>query len=179
MTPTSQLPRVSGRWNRRTFLATALAATAGARVTAQAPAAQHGVPGPDAARLVEARAGTLPRSGHRGAGSSLPPLHHLQHVYQTAAHRHVVGRRSRLERRRPVSRLERHPEQPAAAMDRGRRAGDDVQESSRVQQREHVRLPGPAALVRARRAACGAVRTERNRDDDRGALPGEAPELAE
>ena len=101
-------------------------------------------------------------SGHRGPRSSLPPLHRLQHVDQAAPFRHAVGRRSGMERRRPLPRVERHPEQRADALDRRGREGDDVPQSGGLQQREHVRLRGPAAVVRARRAARGPLRSQRH-----------------
>ena len=57
-----------------------------------------------------------------------------------------------------VPRLERHPERPAAALDRRRRPRQDVPQPVGQQQRQHVRLRGPAALVRARHPPRRALR---------------------
>ena len=67
----------------------------------------------------------------------------------------------------PLPRVERHPEQPAAALDRGRRPRQRVPRAVEQQQRQHLRLPGPAALVRAPHAARGALRARRLGDRHR------------
>ena len=78
-----------------------------------------------------------------------------------AVDRRAVGRRAGLELGRPLPRLERHSEQPPAALDRRRRPRQRVPHAVEQQQRQHVRLPGPAALVRAPDAARGALRARR------------------
>ena len=163
--------------DRRAFLTAALAAAAAAPLAAQAaqapapqgpppappPAAAAGLAGSDAARLGRRRAAAVSGSGHRRARPALPPLHHLQHADQAAAHRHAVGRRPGLERRRPLPGLERHPEQRPAALDRGRRPRHDLPQPVRQQQRQHLRLRGPADLLRARQPPRGPLRAERHR----------------
>ena len=52
---------------------------------------------------------------------------------------------------RPLSGLERHPEQPADALDRGRRSRVRLPHALEQQQRQHLRLSGPADLLRASR----------------------------
>ena len=73
----------------------------------------------------------------------------------------AVGRGPRLELRRQVPGLERHPEQPAAALDRGRRPRLRVSHAFEQQQRQHLRLPGPADLLRASHPARGPLRARR------------------
>ena len=53
--------------------------------------------------------------------------------------------------------LERHPEQPADALDRGRRPRDRVPHAVEQQQRQHLRLPGPADLLRASRPGASSA----------------------
>ena len=69
-----------------------------------------------------------------------------------------VGR-ARLERRRPLPRVERHPEQRADALDRRRWPRDGVPEPVGLQQRQHLRLRGASAVVRARRTPRRPLRT--------------------
>ena len=66
-----------------------------------------------------------------------------------------------LERAGPLSGLERHPEQPADALARGRRPRQRVPPAVEQQQRQHLRLPGPAALLRAPDPAGRALRARR------------------
>ena len=75
-----------------------------------------------------------------------------------------VVRRAGVERPGAVSRLERHPQQPAAAVARRRRARHRVPSAVEQQQRQHVRLPGPSALVRAPHApaSCATSTTDRS-----------------
>ena len=70
----------------------------------------------------------------------------------------AVGRGPGVERRRPLSRVERHPEQRADALARRRRPRHAFPQSVRLQQRQHLRLSRPAVVVRARRPARGALR---------------------
>ena len=119
------------------------------------------------------------RPRHRRARQPVSPLHRRQHVDQAAAHRHDVGRGSGVERRGPLSRVERHPEQRPDAVDRGRRPRHRVPQSVRLQQRQHVRLRRPAALLRARRPARRALRAQRHRDRDRRQVRRQAAELAQ
>ena len=57
--------------------------------------------------------------------------------------------------------VERHSEQPSAALARRRRARDGVPEPVEQQQRQHVRFAGPAAVVRAPDAPRRAIRARR------------------
>ena len=75
-----------------------------------------------------------------------------------AVHRRAVGRRAGMERAGALSRLERHSEQSADALVRGRRPRQRFPHAFEQQQRQHVRLPGPAALLRASHAPRGALR---------------------
>ena len=84
-----------------------------------------------------------------------------------------------VERPGALSGLERHPQQPAAAMARGRRPRERVPHAVEQQQRQHVRLPGPPALLRAPDAARRALRARRLDHHPRGRLRGQAPQLAE
>ena len=69
--------------------------------------------------------------------------------------RAVVGGAG-VERAGPLSRVERHPQQSPAALDRGQRPRQRLPQPVEQQQRQHLRLPGPAALVRAPDAPCRA-----------------------
>ena len=147
------------RVSRRLLLAGALGATAAVavRASAQAP----GSVSPDRRRATgraASRSGIPIRTSSRSIRGSA--VHRRQHGDQAALHRHAVVRRAGVERRRPLSGLERHPEQRADALDRGRRPRHGVSQSVRQQQRQHVRLRGPAALVRARRPARRALRAD-------------------
>ena len=147
-------------------------AAAAARVTAQAPAGAsrrfRRSPTPrDWSKLEPV---PYPDPDIVALDPAFPPLHRLQHLDQAAAHRHVLGRGSRVERRRPVSRVERHPSNVQLRWIEDDARVTTFRNPAGLQQRQHVRLRGPAALVRARRTPRGAVRAERNRDDDRRAL---------
>ena len=72
-----------------------------------------------------------------------------------------------VERPGPLSRVERHPEQPPAALARGRRPRQRVPQPVEQQQRQHVRLPGPPALLRAPDPARGPLRARRLGDGHR------------
>ena len=168
--------------SRRSFLGAALGGVALApawRLAAQAPAPPPSRPVPAPRDWSRPDAAPVSRPGHRRARSALPPLHRRQHADQAAAHRHAVGRRAGVERRRPLPGLERHPEQRADALDRRRRPRHRVPQPVRLQQRQHVRLRRAAALLRARRPPRRALRAERHGHGDRREVPGQAAELAE
>ena len=67
----------------------------------------------------------------------------------------------------PLPRVERHSEQPPAALARGRRPRQRVPRPVEQQQRQHVRLPGPAAVLRAPHPARRALRARRLGDHPR------------
>ena len=75
--------------------------------------------------------------------------------------------------------LERHPEQPPAALDRGRRPGERLPRAVEQQQRQHLRLPGPADLLRAPDAAGRALRARRLGHRAGRQLRGQAAQLAQ
>ena len=66
-----------------------------------------------------------------------------------------------LERRRPVSALERHPQRRAAALAGRGRPRQRLPQSGRQQQRQHLRLRGPADRLRARQPPRRALRAQR------------------
>ena len=66
-----------------------------------------------------------------------------------------------MERSGPLPGVERHPEQPAAALARGRRPRQRLPHAVEQQQRQHVRLPGPPALLRAPDAPRRPLRARR------------------
>ena len=82
-------------------------------------------------------------------------------------------------RRRPLSRVERHPEQPAPEMGGGNGRGQRVPPAVALRQRQHARPPGTAADLRARRAAGDADGIRRHDHRDRRTLRGQAAELAQ
>lgn len=84
-----------------------------------------------------------------------------------------------VERPGALPRLERHPQRPAAALAGGRRSRHRVPRAVEQQQRQHVRLPGPPALVRAPDTARGALRERRRRHADRRPVRRQAAELAQ
>ena len=84
-----------------------------------------------------------------------------------------------MERRRPLSGVERHPQQRPDALDRGRRPRQRVPQSVRLQQRQHLRLRRTPALLRARQPARRPLRAERHGHGDRREVSGQASELAE
>ena len=84
-----------------------------------------------------------------------------------------------MERQRALPGLERYPEQPADALAGGGRARQRLPQPLRPQQRQYVRPGRPAALVRARRAARGALRALGGRNGHCRALRRQAAELAE
>ena len=93
--------------------------------------------------------------------------------------RGAVGRGPGLEQRRQVPGLERHPEQPADALDRGRRPRLRLPHAVEQQQRQHLRLPGPADLLRAPHPARGPLRARRLDHGARRLLERQAAQLAQ
>ena len=76
--------------------------------------------------------------------------------------RHDVGGGPGVERRRPLPDLERHPEQRAAALDRGRRQrAPQFRYPSNNSNGNTFDYSGPAGRVRARHAARGPLRARR------------------
>jgi hypothetical protein len=57
----------------------------------------------------------------------------------------AVERGPGLERPGPVSGVERYPQQPPTALDRGERSGQRIPHAVEQQQRQHLRFSGPAA----------------------------------
>ena len=85
-----------------------------------------------------------------------------EHTDQAAPHGDALGRRSGLERRGALPGVERHPEQRSDALDRRRRPRHRLPQPVGLQQRQHLRLRGPAALLRARRPPRRPVRAQRD-----------------
>ena len=84
-----------------------------------------------------------------------------------------------MERAGALPGLERHPEQPAAALARGRRPRQRVPHAVEQQQRQHLRFPGPAALLRAPDAPRRALRARRLDHRHRRRVQRQAAQLAE
>ena len=140
------------RVDRRAFLTAAAGLAMAARAGAQA-AQPPGVSGADASRLDQPDADAVSGPGHHRARSAVPPLRRVQQRHQAAAHRHRLGRRAGVERRGQILVWSDIPEQRADALDRGRRPRHDVPQPVRLQQRQHVRLRGPADLAASTAAA--------------------------
>ena len=121
----------------------------------------------------------LHRSGHPRRRSRVWRPHPGQQLDQAAVDGLLVGGRAGVERAGAVSRVERHPEQPAAALARRRRPGDGVPQPVEQQQRQHVRFPGPSAVVRAPDAARRAIRARRLDHGDRRRVRRQAPQFSE
>ncbi len=130
------------------------------------------------------------RSARRADNLFLGPRHHrsrpavqrhraAQHGDQASVHRSLVGRGPGVERARALSGVERHPQQSPDALVGGRRSRQRVPLSVEQQQRQHVRLPGSAALLRASHPPRGALRARRDRECDRRFIPRQAAQLAE
>ena len=84
-----------------------------------------------------------------------------------------------VERPGALPRLERHPQQPAAPLAGGQRPRERLPPAVEQQQRQHVRLPGPPALLRAPHAPGRPLRARRLDHGARGLVRGQAPQLAE
>ncbi len=133
----------------RRHLLTTIGAVTGAALTlprdsfAQAPGEDGGADSyfKPAARLWTRRAADhlLQRSGRVDDRSGVRRTHSSEHVDQAAVDRRALGRGARVEQPGTIPAVERHPEQPSAALARRRRAGDGVPEPVEQQQRQHVR----------------------------------------
>ena len=77
-----------------------------------------------------------------------------------------------LVRRRPLSALERHPEQPHHEVGGGDGRGQRLPQAVEQRQRQHARPAGPARHLRARRAARDAHRVRRHDHRDRRRFEG-------
>ena len=102
-----------------------------------------------------------------------------QQRHPAALDRRPVGGGAGLERPGALPRLERHPQQPPAPLARGQRPGQRLPPAVQQQQRQHVRLPGPPALLRAPHAPGRPLRERRVDHRARRLLRGQAPQLAE
>ena len=121
-----------------------------------------------------------PDPGRRRTRPPLPPLHRRQHRDQAAPYRHALGRRARRGTASGAISCGATSRTTCRCAGSKRTARvTDVPQSVGLQQRQHLRLRGPAALVRARRAARRPLRAERHGDGHRREVPGEATELAE
>ena len=147
--------------SRRAFLNTTLAGAAFMPALHQQPAPRRRRRRSSRATGPAARPIRYPDPDIDRARQPVPPLHRRQHDDPPAPHRDAVGGRAGMERRRPLPRLERHPQQRPDALDRRRRPGDGVPQSVRLQQRQHLRPRRPSAVVRARRPPRRALRTVR------------------
>ena len=83
-----------------------------------------------------------------------------------------LGRGAGLVRRRPLPRLERHPQRPDAALGRADRRGRRLPLAGGQLQRQHGRPPGAAGHLRARRPARHAHRARRLDHRDRRPFEG-------
>ena len=115
---------------------------------------------------------------HRGR-SVLQWPRAAERAHSAPVDRGVVGRGPGVELRGTLPALERHPQQPANALDRGRRPRVRLSDAFEQQQRQHVRLPGPAALLRASDPARRPLRARRLDHGARRLLQGQAAQLAQ
>ncbi len=90
-----------------------------------------------------------------------------------------LGRGPGVVRRRALSAVERHPEQPHPAVGRGDRRRQRLPQALELRQRQHARPPGTPRDLRARRPARHAHRVRRHDHRADRSLRGQAPELAE
>ncbi len=90
-----------------------------------------------------------------------------------------LGRRAGVERVGTLPGLERYSQRPADALARRRRPRQRVAQQRRQQQRQHVRLRGPPAFLRARHAPRRALRTQRQADGARRQVAGQAVQRAQ
>ena len=162
-----------------------VAALAPAIVRAQTPPRRSGDTGQrdhqPAARLRPERCadGLWPRSRHHHHRSGLRRPHPGQYRHRAPVDGRAVVGGTGLELGRQVPGVERHPEQPATALARGRRPGERVPLAVEQQQRQHLRLPGPADLLRAPDAPRRALRARRLDDRAGRQLQRQAAELAQ
>ena len=106
--------------NRRAFLAVAAGAAA---AMPGAGADASSLAGADAARLERRIRCAYPDPDIVALDPRFNRVRRGQHADPAPAHRHALGRRAGVERRRPVPGVERHPEQRAAALARRGRPG--------------------------------------------------------
>ena len=172
----------------RRHLITTLGAAAGAAIVTPARRTRAGqaAVGADghfqsAARLRPRRAAddVFRRSRRADDRPGIRRTHSSEHIDQAAVDRRALGRGSCLEQPGAVPAVERHPEQPSAALARRRRAGDGVPEPVEQQQRQHVRCGGASVVVRAPDAARRAIRARRIDHGHRGVVSGQASQFAE
>ena len=102
-----------------------------------------------------------------------------EHVDHASVDRRALDRRAGLEQPGTLPPLERHSQQPAAAMARRRRAGVGLPEPVEQQQRQHLRPPGTPALLRTPHAPRRPLRARRIGHGHRRDVPGQAIQLAE
>ena len=100
--------------------------------------------------------------GRRAAGDRLP-----------------LGRGAGVVRRPRLPRVERHPEQPDAALGREERRGHDVPQPVALRERQHARSRGPARDLRALDAARDADGARRQRHRADGRLRGQEAQRAQ
>ena len=112
----------------------------------------------------------LHRSRHPHRSIRLQRARPAQQRHPAAVDRRAVVGRAGVERAGPLSGVERHSQQPPAALARGRRARERLPQPVEQQQRQHVRLPGPPAFVRAPDAPRRALRARRLGDRARRRL---------
>ena len=124
--------------SRREFLAAgaAVAAVGGRAARARAMAAEPALPGPA-------------RQDHRPELRQVPPG---PRQGRADRHRHALGRRAGVVRRRPLPAVERHPEQPHHAVGRGDRRGQRVPQAGRTT---------PTATRATGRGGCSPASTTR------------------
>ena len=132
---------------------------------------------PQGACLAGERA--LSRSGDRHPRSELREISSQQRRRRTHRHRHALLRGAGLVRRSALRAVERHPERSHHAMGRGDRCGVGLPQARELSQRADPRPPGPAADLRAWRAAGHAHRIRRLDHRHPGSLGWQAAQFAE
>ena len=124
-------------------------AMAPAILRAQTPAAPAPAPAAPASTITnpprdfgpERRADDLlPRSRHDHRRSGVQRHHPAQRRHHAPVDRRAVVGRAGLERAGSLSRVERHPEQPPAALARGRRPRERLPRAVEQQQRQHASI---------------------------------------
>ena len=118
------------------------------------------------------------RSGRQGARSELRQVPRAARQRRTALAGVQLGRGAGLVRRRAVSVMERHPQQPDHALGRRDRRDQRIPQALELRQRQHPRPPGPAGHRRARPAR-HPHRVQRPHHGADGSLRWQAALLAE
>ena len=142
-------------------------------------AAQHGH---DPAARLRAERGAdhlLHGSGRPHRRPDVQRARPAQQRHPAAVDRRALVGGAGVERPGALPGLERHPQQPAAALARGRRPRERLPHAVEQQQRQHVRLPGPPALLRAPDAPRRALRARRLDHGPRRLVRRQAAQLAE